>query len=198
MNLDKEWCNLKPTRDEAYKLLCKYNDSPALITHALTVEGVMRHFARLLGEDEEKWGSIGLMHDIDYQMFPDQHCIKAKEILTEHGVDDEYIHAIMSHGFELCCDVKPEHVMEKVLYAIDELTGLINACAIMRPSKSVLDLELKSVKKKYKDHRFAAGVNREVIEKGAAMLNMDLDYVITETILGMREVAEAIGLKGEL
>jgi putative nucleotidyltransferase with HDIG domain len=189
---------LKPTRDEAYKLLCKYNDSPALITHALTVEGVMRHFARLLGEDEEKWGAVGLMHDIDYQMFPDQHCIKAREILTEHGVDDEYIHAIMSHGYGMCCDVKPEHVMEKVLFTIDELTGLITACAIMRPSRSVLDLELKSVMKKYKAHGFAAGVNREVIEQGAAMLNMDLDYVITETIAGMREVAEAIGLKGEL
>jgi predicted hydrolase (HD superfamily) len=158
----------------------------------------MRHFARLLGEDEEKWGAVGLMHDIDYQMFPDQHCIKAREILTEHGVDDEYIHAIMSHGYGLCCDVKPEHVMEKVLYTIDELTGLITACAIMRPSRSVMDLELKSVMKKYKAHGFAAGVNREVIEKGAAMLNMDLDYVITETIAGMREVAEAIGLKGEL
>jgi putative nucleotidyltransferase with HDIG domain len=189
---------LKPTRDEAFKLLCKYNDSPALITHGLTVEGVMRHFAHLLGEDEEKWGVIGLMHDIDYQMFPDQHCIKAREILQEHGVDDEYIHAIMSHGYGICCDVKPEHVMEKVLFTIDELTGLITACAIMRPSRSVLDLELKSVKKKYKDHRFAAGVNREVIEKGAAMLNMDLDYVITETIFAMREVAGAIGLKGEL
>jgi predicted hydrolase (HD superfamily) len=151
-----------------------------------------------LGEDEEKWGAVGLMHDIDYQMFPDQHCIKAREILTEHGVDDEYIHAIMSHGYGLCCDVKPEHVMEKVLFTIDELTGLITACAIMRPSRSVLDLELKSVMKKYKAHGFAAGVNREVIEKGAAMLNMDLDYVITETIAGMREVAEAIGLKGEL
>jgi putative nucleotidyltransferase with HDIG domain len=189
---------LKPTRIEAYQLLCEYNDSPALITHGLAVEGVMRHFARQLGEDEEKWGAVGLMHDIDYQMFPDQHCIKAKEILTEHGVDEEYIHAIQSHGYGLCCDVKPEHVMEKVLFTIDELTGLINACAIMRPSKSVLDLELKSVKKKYKDRRFAAGVNREVIEQGAAMLGMDLDYVITETILGMREVAEAIGLKGEL
>jgi putative nucleotidyltransferase with HDIG domain len=189
---------LKPTRDEAYKLLCEYNDSPALITHGLAVEGVMRHFARLLGEDEEKWGAVGLMHDIDYQMFPDQHCIKAKEILTEYGVDEEYIHAIQSHGYGLCCDVKPEHVMEKVLFTIDELTGLINACAIMRPSKSVLDLESKSVKKKYKDRGFAAGVNREVIEKGAAVLDMDLDYVITETILGMREVAEAIGLKGEL
>jgi putative nucleotidyltransferase with HDIG domain len=189
---------LKPTRDQAYELLCKYNDSPALITHALAVEGVMRHFARLLGEDEEKWGVVGLMHDIDYQMFPDQHCIKAREILQEHGVDDEYIHAITSHGYGLCCDVKPEHVMEKVLFAVDELTGLINACAIMRPSRSVLDLELKSVKKKYKDRRFAAGVNREVTEKGTSMLDMDLDYVITETISGMREVAEAIGLKGEL
>jgi putative nucleotidyltransferase with HDIG domain len=189
---------LKPTRDEAYELLCKYNDSPALITHALAVEGVMRHFARLLGEDEEKWGVVGLMHDIDYQMFPDQHCIKAREILQEHGVDDEYIHAIMSHGYGICSDVKPEHIMEKVLFTVDELAGLINACAIMRPSRSVLDLELKSVKKKYKDYRFAAGVNRETIEKGAAMLNMDLDYVITETISGMREVAEAIGLKGEL
>jgi len=189
---------LKPTRDEAFKLLCKYNDSPALITHGLTVEGVMRHFAHLLGEDEEKWGAVGLMHDIDYQMFPDQHCIKAREILQEAGVDDEYIHAIMSHGYGMCCDVKPEHVMEKVLFTIDELTGLITACAIMRPSRSVLDLELKSVMKKYKAHGFAAGVNREVIEQGAAMLNMNLDYVITETIMGMREVAEAIGLKGEL
>jgi putative nucleotidyltransferase with HDIG domain len=178
--------------------LCKYNDSPALITHALAVEGVMRHFAHLLGEDEEKWGVVGLMHDIDYQMFPDQHCIKSQEILTERGIDDEYIHAIMSHGYGLCCTIKPEQVMEKVLFTIDELTGLINACAIMRPSRSVLDLELKSVMKKYKDHRFAAGVNREVIEKGVAMLGMDLDYVITETIMGMREVAEAIGLKGEL
>jgi len=131
-------------------------------------------------------------------MFPEQHCIKAREILQEAGVDEEYIHAIQSHGYGLCCDVKPEHVMEKVLFTIDELTGLITACAIMRPSRSVLDLELKSVKKKYKDRRFAAGVNREVIEQGAAMLNMDLDYVITETILGMREVAEVIGLKGEL
>ena len=189
---------MKPTREEAYELLRKYNDSPALLTHALAVEGVMRHFARLLGEDEDKWGIVGLMHDIDYQLYPEQHCTKAREILTERGIDEEYIHAVQSHGYGLCSTVKPEHVMEKVLYTIDELTGLINACAIMRPSKSVLDLELKSVKKKYKDHRFAAGVNREVIEKGAAMLGMDLDYVITETIMGMREVAEAIGLKGEL
>lgn len=189
---------MKPTREQAYALLVEYNDSPALITHALAVEGVMRHFARMLGEDEEKWGVIGLLHDLDYQRFPEQHCTKAREILTERGVDEEYIHAIQSHGYGLCSDVKPEHVMEKVLYTIDELTGLINATAIMRPSKSVLDLELKSVKKKYKDRSFAAGVNREVIEKGAAMLGMSLDDVITETIAGMRDVADAIGLRGVL
>ena len=189
---------MKPTREQAYALLVEYNDSPALITHALAVEGVMRHFARLLGEDEEKWGVVGLLHDLDYQRFPEQHCTKAREILTERGVDEEYIHAIQSHGYGLCSDVKPEHVMEKVLYTIDELTGLINATAIMRPSRSVLDLELKSVKKKYKDRSFAAGVNREVIEKGAAMLGMNLDDVITETIAGMRDVADAIGLRGNL
>ena len=189
---------MKPTREQAYALLVEYNDSPALITHALAVEGVMRHFARMLGEDEEKWGVIGLLHDLDYQRFPEQHCTKAREILTERGVDEEYIHAIQSHGYGLCSDVKPEHVVEKVLYTIDELTGLINATAIMRPSKSVLDLELKSVKKKYKDRSFAAGVNREVIEKGAAMLGMNLDDVITETIAGMRDVADAIGLRGNL
>ena len=189
---------MKPTREQAYALLVEYNDSPALITHALAVEGVMRHFARVLGEDEEKWGVVGLLHDLDYQRFPEQHCTKAREILTERGVDEEYIHAIQSHGYGLCSDVKPEHVMEKVLYTIDELTGLINATAIMRPSRSVLDLELKSVKKKYKDRSFAAGVNREVIEKGAAMLGMNLDDVITETIAGMRDVADAIGLRGNL
>ena len=189
---------MKPTRERAYALLVEYNDSPALITHALAVEGVMRHFARTLGEDEEKWGVIGLLHDLDYQRFPEQHCTKAREILTERGVDEEYIHAIQSHGYGLCSDVKPEHVMEKVLYTIDELTGLINATAIMRPSRSVLDLELKSVKKKYKDRSFAAGVNREVIEQGAAMLGMSLDDVITETIAGMRDVADAIGLRGNL
>jgi putative nucleotidyltransferase with HDIG domain len=189
---------MKPTREQAYALLVEYNDSPALITHALAVEGVMRHFAHTLGEDEEKWGVIGLLHDLDYQRFPEQHCTKAREILTERGVDEEYIHAIQSHGYGLCSDVKPEHVMEKVLYTIDELTGLINATAIMRPSRSVLDLELKSVKKKYKDRSFAAGVNREVIEQGAAMLGMSLDDVITETIAGMRDVADAIGLRGNL
>lgn len=189
---------MKPTREEAYELLCEYNDSTALINHALAVEGVMRHFARLLSEDEDTWGIVGLLHDIDYQQYPEQHCLKAKEILTERGIDEHIVHAVMSHGYEICCDVKPEHIMEKVLFTIDELTGLINASAIMRPSRSVLDLELSSVRKKYKDRKFAAGVNRETIEKGCAMLGMDLDYVITETILGMREVAEVIGLKGSL
>jgi len=189
---------MKPNRTQAYELLTKYNSSEALITHALAVESAMRHFARLFGEDEEKWGIIGLLHDIDYQMYPDQHCVKAREILEENNIDEEYIHAVLSHGYSICCDVKPEHKMEKILFTIDEITGLINACAIMRPSKSVLDLELKSVKKKFKDKSFAAGVNREVINKGAEMLEMDLDYIITQTIMGMRQAAEQIGLKGNL
>lgn len=189
---------MKPTRDEAYTLLCKYNTSEALVNHALAVEGAMRHFARLLGEDEEKWGIIGLLHDIDYQLYPTQHCMKAKEILEENNYDKEFIHAVQSHGYGLCCDVEPQHQMEKILFTIDEITGLINACAIMRPSKSVLDLELKSVKKKFKDKAFAAGVNRDIIRQGADMLGMELDYIITETIMGMREVAEAINLKGDI
>lgn len=189
---------MKPSRDKAYELLTKYNTSEALIMHALAVEGAMRHFAKINSEDEEKWGIIGLLHDIDYQMYPTQHCIKAKEILQENDIDEEYIHAVQSHGYGLCCDVKPAHKMEKILFTIDEITGLINACAIMRPSKSVLDLELKSVKKKFKDKSFAAGVNRDVIAHGADMLGEDLDYIITETIMGMREVAHAIGLKGSL
>lgn len=189
---------MKPSRDKAYELLTKYNTSEALIMHALAVEGAMRHFAKINGEDEEKWGIIGLLHDIDYQMYPTQHCIKAKEILKENDIDEEYIHAIQSHGYGLCCDIEPVHKMEKILFTIDEITGLINACAIMRPSKSVLDLELKSVKKKFKDKGFAAGVNREVIAQGADMLGEELDYIITETIMGMRQVADAINLKGTL
>jgi putative nucleotidyltransferase with HDIG domain len=183
-----------PTREEAFSLLKKYNESDALIKHALSVEGVMRHFARIYGEDEEKWGIIGLLHDIDYEKYPDNHCVKAVEILKECGYPEEYIHAVASHGYGLCSDVEPEHLMEKVLYAIDELTGLITAAALMRPSKSVMDLEYKSVKKKYKTPSFAAGVDRNVVEKGCEMLGKDLQYVIEETILGMREVAEAIGL----
>ncbi|HHV73056.1 hydrolase [Thermoanaerobacterium sp. PSU-2] len=185
-------------RDEAYKLLKEYNKSESLITHALAVEAVMRHFAELFGEDQEKWGIIGLLHDLDYEMYPNEHCKKVREILKEHGWPEEYIHAIESHGWKLCSDVEPVHKMEKVLYTIDELTGLITATALMRPSKSILDLEVKSVKKKWKQKSFAAGVNRDVIEEGAKMLNMDLDKVIEETIIGMRSVADEIGLKGNL
>ena len=166
--------------------------------HALTVESVMRHFAGLLGEDEEKWGIIGLLHDIDYEMYPEQHCIKAKEILTERGWPEDYIHAVLSHGWKLCSDVEPTEKMEKILYTIDELTGLIAATAIMRPSRSILDMEVKSVKKKWKQKSFAAGVNREVIEEGAALLGMEMDTIIGETINGMKKAAEEIGLKGSL
>lgn len=184
----------KPNRGEAYALLTQYNENPALIKHALAVEGVMCHFARLLNEDEEKWGVIGLLHDVDYEKYPEEHCKKAVELLKAADIDGEYIHAVCSHGYGLCSDVKPELTMEKVLYTIDELTGLINACAIMRPSKSVMDLEYKSVMKKFRQASFAAGVNRSVIEEGASWLGYDLQYVIEQTILGMREVAPEIGL----
>ena len=184
----------QPNREEAYALLTQYNESPALIKHALSVEGVMRHFARLLNEDEEKWGVIGLLHDIDYEKYPEEHCKKAVELLKAADVDDDCIHAICSHGYGLCSDVEPVLTMEKVLYTIDELTGLITACALMRPSKSVTDLEYKSVLKKFKQTSFAAGVNRAVIEQGASWLGYDLQYVIEQTILGMRDVAAEIGL----
>ena len=185
-----------PTREEAFALLKKYNQSESLIKHALAVEGVMRYFARQRGEDEEKWGTIGLIHDLDYEQFPDQHCKKTEEILRENNWPEEYIRAVVSHGWGICTDVKPETELEKVLFTIDELTGLVVTTALVRPSKSVLDVKPKSVKKKWKDKRFAAGVNRSIIEKGAEMLEMELTDVINDTIMGMREVAEAIGLKG--
>jgi predicted hydrolase (HD superfamily) len=183
-----------PTREEAFALLTAYNQSDSLIKHALAVEGVMRYFARKMSEDEEKWGIIGLIHDLDYEKFPEAHCKKTEEILVEKGWPRDYIRAAISHGWGICVDVKPETMMEKILYTVDELTGLVATSALVRPSKSVMDLEAKSVKKKWKDKRFAAGVNREVIENGAAMLGMDLTGLITDTILGMREVAESIGL----
>ena len=185
---------MTPTREQAWDILTEYNQSEALLKHALSVEGVMAHFARLFGEDEAKWGVVGLLHDLDYERWPEQHCKKAPELLTAKGVDPEIIHAVVSHGYGLCSDVAPEHRMEKVLYTIDELTGLVTAAALMRPSRSVMDLELKSLKKKYKDKHFAAGVSRAVIENGCAMLDMPLDEVISETILGMREIADSIGL----
>jgi len=185
-----------PTRETALALLKEFNQSESLIKHALAVEAVMRRFARQRGQDEEKWGIVGLVHDLDYEKFPDQHCRKTEEILRERRWPEEYIRAVVSHGWGICSDVKPESEMEKVLFAIDELTGLVTTSALVRPSKSVLDMEASSVKKKWKDKRFAAGVDRSIIEKGAAMLGMDLPALITETILGMREVAEDIGLRG--
>ena len=185
-----------PTREEAWTLLREYNQSQALLRHGLAVEGVMRHFARLLGEEdrEELWGAVGLLHDLDYEQYPQEHCAKTREILEERDVDPAFIRAIVSHGYGLCTDVEPLTPMEKTLYTIDELTGLVSAAALMRPSRSVMDLELGSVKKKYKDKRFAAGVNRGVIEDGCRRLGLDLDEDITQTILGMRECADAIGL----
>lgn len=188
-----------PNREEAYELLKKYNKSESLIHHALAVEAVMLHFAELFGEeDTEKWRIIGLVHDLDYEMYPEEHCKKTREILTEENWPEDYIRAIESHGWGLCSDVRPEEKMEKVLFTIDELTGLITATALMRPSKSLLDLKVKSVKKKWKTKSFAAGVDRDVIEEGANMLEMDLSDIIDETIKGMQKVAEEIGLKGEL
>jgi putative nucleotidyltransferase with HDIG domain len=185
-----------PTREDALQLLKEYNQNESLIKHAMAVEGVMRHFARKRGEDEEKWGIVGIVHDLDYEKFPEQHCRKSEEILRERNWPEEYIRAVVSHGWGICTEVKPESDMEKVLFAVDELTGLVTTSALVRPSKSVLDMEASSVKKKWKDKRFAAGVDRSIIERGAAMLGMDLTVLITETILGMREVAEDIGLKG--
>lgn len=187
-----------PTREEAFKLLTEYNKNESLIKHALAVEGVMRHVARKRGEDEEKWGIIGLVHDLDYEQFPEEHCRKSDEILRANDWPEEYIHAVVSHGWGICSDVEPQTEMEKVLYAIDELTGLVVTTALVRPSKSVMDLKAKSVKKKWKDKRFAAGVDRSIIEKGAEMLGVDLTELITDTIMGMRDVAEEIGLKGSV
>ena len=187
-----------PTRDEAFALLKKHNSSESLIKHALAVEGVMRFCARKRNGDEEKWGIIGLIHDLDYEQFPDQHCKKSEAILREHDWPEEYIRAVMSHGWGICTDIEPKSEMEKVLYAIDELTGLVTTTALVRPSKSVMDLKPKSVKKKWKDKRFAAGVDRSIIEKGAEMLEVELTDLILDTIMGMQEVAEPIGLKGNV
>jgi len=187
-----------PTREEAYRLLTEYNKNESLIKHALAVEGVMRYFARKRGEDEEKWGVIGLVHDLDYEQYPSEHCTKTDQILRERGWPEEYIRAVVSHGWGICSDVEPRTDLEKILYAIDELTGLVATTALVRPSKSVLDTPAKSVLKKWKDKRFAAGVDRSIIERGAQMLGVDLSELVNDTIMGMREVAEGIGLKGNL
>lgn len=181
-------------REDAFELLKKYNKEPFHIQHALTVEGVMKWFAEELGyqEDAEYWGIVGLLHDIDFEQYPEQHCIKAPELLKEAGVGEDIIHAVCSHGYELTVDIKPEHEMEKVLYAVDELTGLIGAAALMRPSKSVQDMEVKSVKKKYKSANFAAGCSREVIERGAEMLGYELSDLIQKTIYAMRSCEDSV------
>ena len=174
------------TREQALALLRKYNQEPFHILHALTVEGVMAWYAQELGEDTEFWSLCGLLHDVDFEQYPDEHCKKAPELLAEIGASEEMVHAICSHGYGLCSDVEPVHQMEKVMFAVDELTGLIGAAARMRPSKSVMDMELSSLKKKFKDKKFAAGCSRDVIRQGAERLGWTLDEVLEKTILAMR------------
>lgn len=182
------------TREQAWELLREYNKEPFHLRHALTVEGVMRYFARELGyaEEEDFWGLAGLLHDLDFERYPEEHCVKAQELMRARGLDEQLIHAVASHGYGLCSDVEPTHEMEKVLFAADELTGLIGAAAMMRPSKSVQDMELKSLKKKFKDKRFAAGCSREVIETGAERLGWPLDELMERTLAAMRVDEEAI------
>jgi predicted hydrolase (HD superfamily) len=184
----------KPTCGEALTLLKEFIQTDSLTKHAYAVEGAMRYIGRTMGEEEEKWGIIGLVHDLDYERFPEQHCKKSPQILKERGWPDEYIRAVASHGWGKCSEVEPLTKLEKVLFTVDELTGLIAAVALVRPSKSLLDLEAKSVMKKWKDKTFAAGVDRSVIEKGTIMLGMELSDLIALTIRGMREVAAKIGL----
>jgi len=186
----------KPTREEAWAILAGHVKSPGLISHALAVEAVMRHVARKTGADEELWGVIGLIHDVDYEEHPDEHLRHAPEILRRHGWPEESIRAVVSHGWGILTDVAPVTDLEKALFAIDELTGLVAAAALVRPSRSVLDLPVKSVLKKWKDKAFAAGVDRNVIEKGAALMEVPLEELIADTIEGMKAVAETLGLKG--
>lgn len=176
------------TRDAAWELLTKYNQDPFHLQHAQTVEGVMRYFAQELGYGEEVdfWGNVGLLHDLDFEMWPEAHCTKSQELMREAGVDERTIRATASHGFGITVEIKPEHEMEKVLFACDELTGLIGAAALMRPSKSVQDMELKSLKKKFKDKKFAAGCSRDVIAQGAEMLGWELDVLLERTLQAMK------------
>ena len=182
------------TRAEALAALLQYNQEPFHIQHALTVEGVMRYYAQAQGyaEDAEQWAIAGLLHDIDFERWPEEHCVKAPELLHQVGASEELIHAVCSHGYGICCDVAPEHEMEKILFAADELTGLIGAAAKMRPSKSVQDMELSSLKKKFKDKKFAAGCDRDVIRTGAERLGWELDTLLEQTILAMRSCEAAV------
>ncbi len=173
-------------RDQAWSVFRKYNQSPSLCRHALAVEAVMRHFATTAGEDPEVWGVVGLLHDIDYEQWPEEHCKKAEQLLKDEGLDQALIRAVVSHGYGIVVDVVPETRMEKTLFAVDELTGLIAAASLMLPSKSVHDLKLSSLKKKWKDKRFAAGVNRDIVLQGCEMLGLELDQLMQETIEGMK------------
>jgi len=185
-----------PTRDEAFQLLCEFNKTEKMLKHALAVEAVMRFFARKRGADENLWGIIGLIHDLDFEMFPSQHCTKTREILEQRGWPADWVRAAISHGWGMCTDIEPQTELERVLFTIDELTGLVAATALVRPSKSIFEVEVKSVKKKWKEKSFAAGVSRETIERGAEMLGLPLDGIIADTITGMREAADALGLRG--
>lgn len=180
------------TRAQALALLQKYNQEPFHIFHGLTVEGTMRYFAREMGEDEDFWGLVGLLHDVDFEKYPEQHCLKAPELLSEIGAEPEFIHAVCSHGYGICCDVEPTLPMEKVLFAADELTGLIGAAARMRPSKSVMDMEVASLKKKFKDKKFAAGCSRDVIIQGAERQGWTLEELMEKTILAMRSCEDSV------
>lgn len=181
-------------REEVLEILKKYTKNKNLIKHGLAVEGVMRQFAKINSEDEEYWGNVGLLHDVDYEMYPDEHCKKCVEILKNENVADDMIRSIQSHGYGICTDVKPELFMEKVIYTIDELTGLVIATALMKPSKKLDEVDLESVKKKWKSKGFAAGVDRELIQKGADMLGLDLDYIIEQTLIGMKSVSNELEL----
>lgn len=189
---------MRPTREKALELLKEYTKTDALITHALQVEAAMMEFAKMFGEDEELYGIVGLLHDIDYEKYPDEHLKVAPNILRKNDIDEDIIRAVLCHGYGMCTDIKPETNMEKSIYTVDELTGIINACCLLRPSKSVLDLNLKSVNKKFKDKKFAAGCDREVILSGCEMLGIDKNEVIEHTIKGLQDRAEIVGLKGEL
>ncbi|MCU4164550.1 HDIG domain-containing metalloprotein [Carboxylicivirga caseinilyticus] len=187
---------MNPTRRDALNLFKKYNETDSLYKHALSVEAVMRHFAHKYDEDEEKWGIIGLIHDLDYEKYPEEHCSKTKEIMESEGWPEDYIRAVLSHAYGICTDVEPIHIMEKVLYATDELTGLVTTAALVRPDKSIYSLTLKSVKKRWKDKRFAAKVDRNIIIDGAQRISIELDELIQDTIDGMKTIAKELNLEG--
>lgn len=183
-----------PTRQEALDLVLQYNETASLINHAKAVEAAMRHRARKAGADEDLWGAIGLVHDLDYEKFPEQHCRKTEAILRENDWPEYYIRAVLSHGWGICTDVEPQSLLEKTLFTVDELSGFVTACALVRPSKSVSDLEVKSVKKKWKQQSFAAGVDRQIVEKGMTMLGVEFDEITTDVIAALREISDEIGL----